>query len=101
LTNTDPPLRSSITISTSRQNAARETYAIEDSISIWPDRTVTKKTVLTENEALELSIPRDRRGSLEPQLIAKYQRRFPDFDDKIISTYARGMRVRGIQGAFA
>ena len=30
----------------------------------------SKKTVLTENEALELSIPRDRRGTFEPQLIA-------------------------------
>jgi putative transposase len=58
----------------------------------------SKKTVLTENEALELSIPRDRRGSFEPQLIAKYQRRFPGFDDKIISMYARGMSVREIQG---
>jgi putative transposase len=27
-------------------------------------------------------------------LIAKYQRRFPDFDDKILSLYARGMAVR-------
>ena len=58
----------------------------------------SKKTVLTENEALELSIPRDRRGNFEPQLIAKYQRRFPGFDDKIISMYARGMSVREIQG---
>jgi putative transposase len=58
----------------------------------------SKKTVLTENEAIELSIPRDRRGSFEPQLIAKYQRRFPGFDDKIISMYARGMSVREIQG---
>jgi putative transposase len=58
----------------------------------------SKKTVLTENEALELSIPRDRRGSFEPQLIAKYQRRFPGFDDKIISMYARGMSTREIQG---
>jgi putative transposase len=58
----------------------------------------SKKTVPTENEALELSIPRDRRGSFEPQLIAKYQRRFPGFDDKIISMYARGMSVREIQG---
>jgi len=58
----------------------------------------SKKTVLTENEALELSIPRDRRGSFEPQLIAKYQRRFPGFDDKIISMYARGLSVREIQG---
>jgi len=58
----------------------------------------SKKTVLTENEALELSIPRDRRGTFEPQLIAKYQRRFPGFDDKIVSMYARGMSTREIQG---
>ena len=31
-------------------------------------------------------------------LIAKYQRRFPDFDDKIVSMYARGMTVREIRG---
>ena len=58
----------------------------------------SKKTVLTENEALELSIPRDRRGTFEPQLIAKYQRRFPGFDEKIVSMYARGMSTREIQG---
>lgn len=52
----------------------------------------SKKTVLTENEGIELSIPRDHRGSFEPQPIAKYQRRFPGFDDKIISMYARGKR---------
>jgi|SRR5271165_6799100 len=58
----------------------------------------SKKTVLSENEAMDLSIPRDRRGTFEPQLIAKYQRRFPGFDEKIISMYARGMSVRDIQG---
>jgi putative transposase len=58
----------------------------------------SKKTVLSENEAMELAIPRDRHGSFEPQLIAKYQRRFPGFDEKIISMYARGMSVREIQG---
>ncbi len=58
----------------------------------------SKKTVLTENEAIDLAIPRDRRGNFEPQLIAKYQRRFPGFDDKLISMYARGMSVREIQG---
>jgi putative transposase len=58
----------------------------------------SKKTVLTENEAIDLSIPRDRRGNFEPQLIAKYQRRFPGFDEKLISMYARGMSVREIQG---
>ena len=58
----------------------------------------SKKTVLTDTGKLELDIPRDRRGSFEPQLIAKYQRRFPGFDEKIISMYARGMSVREIQG---
>ena len=39
-------------------------------------------------------LPRDRLTTFDPQLIAKYQRRFPDFDAKIISMYARGMSVR-------
>jgi putative transposase len=58
----------------------------------------SKTMALTENEALELSIPRDRRGTLEPQLIAKYQRPFPGFDNKIVPMYARGMSTREIQG---
>ena len=58
----------------------------------------SRKTVLTENGQIDLEIPRDRRGTFEPQLIAKYQRRFPGFDDKIVSMYARGMSVREIQG---
>ncbi|WP_363802525.1 transposase [Mesorhizobium sp.] len=47
---------------------------------------------------MTLSIPRDRAGAFDPKLIAKYQRRYPDFDDKIISMYARGMSVREIRG---
>jgi putative transposase len=58
----------------------------------------SRKTVLTGTGKLELQVPRDRQASFEPQLIAKYRRRFPDFDDKIISLYARGMTVREIQG---
>jgi len=57
----------------------------------------SKKTVITDTSQVELEIPWDRRGTFEPQLIAKYQRRFPGFDDKIISMYARGMSVRDIQ----
>jgi putative transposase len=58
----------------------------------------SRKTVLTGAGKLELVVPRDRQASFEPQLIAKYRRRFPDFDDKIISLYARGMTVRETQG---
>ena len=45
-----------------------------------------------------VDIPRDRHGSFDPQLIAKYQRRFPAFDEKIVSMYARGMSTREIAG---
>ena len=58
----------------------------------------SRKTVLTGTGALELQVPRDRLSSFEPQLIAKYRRRFPEFDDKVVSLYARGMTVREIQG---
>lgn len=55
-----------------------------------------KKTILTDGGSMELSIPRDRAGTFNPQLIGKYQRRFPGFDEKIISMYGRGMSVREI-----
>ena len=57
-----------------------------------------KKTVVTDTSRIELDVPRDRQSSFDPQLIAKYQRRFPGFDEKIISMYARGMSVREIVG---
>lgn len=57
-----------------------------------------RKTVTTESGRIELVIPRDRQATFDPQLIAKYQRRFPGFDDKIVSMYARGMSAREIVG---
>src|SRR3954471_20288104 len=57
-----------------------------------------KKTVLTDTGQIDLEVPRDRRSTFDPQLIAKYQRRFPGFDDKIVSMYARGMSTREIVG---
>lgn len=58
----------------------------------------TSKTVLTDDGALPIEVPRDRAGTFEPQIIAKGERRFTGFDDKIIAMYARGMSVREIQG---
>ena len=57
-----------------------------------------KKTVITDSGQIELEVPRDRQARFDPQLIAKYQRRFPGFDDKIVSMYARGMSTREIVG---
>jgi putative transposase len=58
----------------------------------------SKKAVLTETSRLDICVPRDRAGTFDPKLIAKYQRRFPGFDEKIVSMYARGLTVREIQG---
>src|SRR3954470_4108955 len=49
-----------------------------------------RKTVLTDDGPLSLDVPRDREGSFEPRLIAKHERRFTGFDDKILALYARG-----------
>ena len=58
----------------------------------------SKKTVKSEDGAVDIDVPRDRAGSFEPQLIKKGQTRIDGFDDKIISMYARGMSVREIRG---
>jgi transposase-like protein len=55
------------------------------------------KTVLTDDGALRIEVPRDRDGSFEPLLIPKHERRFTGFDDKVVAMYARGMTVREIQ----
>ena len=59
------------------------------------------KTVLTDDGSLTIDVPRDREGTFEPRLIAKHERRFTGFDDKILALYARGMTVREIQGFLA
>src|SRR5258706_3232858 len=59
------------------------------------------KTVLTDDGPLLLDVPRDREGTFEPRLVAKHDRRFAGFDEKILALYARGMTVREIQGFLA
>jgi putative transposase len=46
---------------------------------------------------VEIRTPRDRKGSFEPQLVRKGQRRFQGFDDKILALYSRGMSTRDIE----
>ena len=54
----------------------------------------SKKTVLTETSKIDIKVPRDREGTFDPKLIQRYQRRFPGFDEKIVSMYARGMTAK-------
>ena len=61
----------------------------------------SEKTVLTDDGPLTIDVPRDRESSFEPRLIAKHERRFTGFDDKIIALYARGLTVREIQAFLA
>ena len=56
-----------------------------------------RKRVLTGTGSVELSVPRDRQGRFEPQLVEKWARRLPGFDEKVISLYARGMTTREIR----
>jgi putative transposase len=57
----------------------------------------TPKRVLTENGPVDIRVPRDRKGTFEPKLLPKYQRRLEGFDDKVLALYARGMSMREIQ----
>lgn len=57
----------------------------------------SRKTVQGDQGELTIRTPRDRNGTFEPQLIGKHQRRVPDFDEKILALYAKGMTTRDIQ----
>jgi transposase-like protein len=56
----------------------------------------SKKTIKGEFWEAQISIPRDRNGEFEPQLVQKGQTRFNGFDGKILSLYARSMSTRDI-----
>ncbi len=57
----------------------------------------SKKKVKADVGEIELNIPRDRESTFEPKIVPKGQTRFPGFDEKILSMYARGMTTRDIQ----
>ncbi len=61
----------------------------------------SRKTLKGDFGQVQIDVPRDRDGSFEPKIVAKHQRRFAGFDDKILSMYARGMSTREIQGHLA
>lgn len=56
-----------------------------------------KKSIIVDNDQLDITPPRDRSSTFDPQLIPKRQKRFKGFDEKIIALYARGMSVRDMQ----
>jgi putative transposase len=62
---------------------------------------VRGKTVLTEVGLVEISVPRDRDGSFEPQIVKKRQRRLSGVEDMVISLSAKGLTTGEIAAHLA
>ncbi|MEC4677373.1 MAG: IS256 family transposase, partial [Nitrospirota bacterium] len=60
----------------------------------------SKKTLKGGFGEVEISTPRDRNSSFEPQLVKKGQTRVTEFDAQILALYARGMTTRDIAAVF-
>lgn len=60
----------------------------------------SSKTLLCDEGEIELSTPRDRENTFEPQLIKKNQTRITQMDSQILSLYAKGMTTREIVATF-
>ena len=57
----------------------------------------SNKKVLTRDQEVDLSIPRDRNGEFAPVIVPKHEKRLPIFNEQIIALYSSGMTVRDIQ----
>ena len=59
------------------------------------------KTVLTDVGPVEVGVPRDRRGSFEPQIVRKRQRRLSGVEDLVLSLSAKGLTTGEISAHLA
>ncbi|WP_449538036.1 IS256 family transposase [Ferdinandcohnia sp. Marseille-Q9671] len=57
----------------------------------------SKKTIKSKFGETELSVPRDRKGEYEPQIIKKYETSINGLEDQIIALYSKGMSTRDIE----
>ena len=60
----------------------------------------TSKTLKGDFGHVEMQTPRDRNGTFDPQFVKKGQTRLTQFDDQILSLYAKGMTTRDIVATF-
>jgi transposase-like protein len=59
----------------------------------------SEKTLKSSLGDIEISIPRDRKGEFEPQIVKKNQTTLSgDIEEKILSMYAKGMTTSDIEG---
>jgi putative transposase len=59
------------------------------------------KTVLTDVGPVEITVPRDRDGSFEPQIVKKRQRRLSGVEDMVLSLSAKGLTTGEISAHLA
>jgi transposase-like protein len=59
------------------------------------------KTVLTDVGPVEITVPRDRDGSFEPQIVRKRQRRLSGVEDMVLSLSAKGLTTGEISAHLA
>jgi len=59
------------------------------------------KTVLTDVGPVEITVPRDRDGSFEPQIVRKRQRRLTGVEDMVLSLSAKGLTTGEISAHLA
>ncbi len=57
----------------------------------------SKKTVRSEFGEVDLDIPRDRNGEIEPQIVKKHQTEIKGIEGQIIALYGKGMSNRDIE----
>src|SRR5579872_4276137 len=60
----------------------------------------SSKTLKGDFGEVEIATPRDRKSTFEPQIIKKNQTRITEFDQQILTLYAKGMTTRDIAQTF-
>ena len=56
----------------------------------------SRKKVISDLGEIEISVPRDREGEFEPEIVKKNQRDISGIEDQVLSMYAKGMSTRDI-----
>ena len=74
-----------------------ERHAVESRGSGNSRNGTTPKTVTTEIGRVDLAVPRDRAGTLEPVTVPKHQRRLEGLAANVVSLYAKGLTTGEIQ----
>lgn len=64
----------------------------DDNLRNW----YRNKDIKTSFGEIGISVPRDREGSFEPQIISKRKKDVSEIEGKVLAVYARGMSRRDI-----